>query len=150
MNYCLRCWVSWAAFFDTLCINQIWKLLPISLNKTISLTFSALALFEHVNLVYGTISEFCTTTGCADMTGPGNRWVALKHVSFISYTSLLKCLPFVSQTECTYGSMRRERRRGWLHHSTSTTWWRSRKRPSAMSQSFPPNTPTNFPAPSKV
>lgn len=34
---------------------------------------SALALFEHVNLVYGTISEFCTTSGCPDMTGPGNR-----------------------------------------------------------------------------
>lgn len=35
--------------------------------------FAALALFEHVNLVYGTISEFCTQSGCADMTGPGNR-----------------------------------------------------------------------------
>lgn len=34
----------------------------------------ALALFEHVNLVYGTISEFCTTSGCPDMTGPGNRY----------------------------------------------------------------------------
>ncbi|KAL1386051.1 hypothetical protein pipiens_012896 [Culex pipiens pipiens] len=32
-----------------------------------------LALFEHVNLVYGTISEFCTTSGCPDMTGPGTR-----------------------------------------------------------------------------
>ncbi|XP_017491154.1 PREDICTED: MOB kinase activator-like 2 [Rhagoletis zephyria] len=32
-----------------------------------------LALFEHVNLVYGTISEFCTPSGCPDMTGPGNR-----------------------------------------------------------------------------
>lgn len=36
-------------------------------------SFTALALFEHVNLVYGTISEFCTQSGCADMTGPGNR-----------------------------------------------------------------------------
>lgn len=36
-------------------------------------SFAALALFEHVNLVYGTISEFCTQSGCADMTGPGNR-----------------------------------------------------------------------------
>uniref|UniRef100_A0A336LUN1 CSON005298 protein n=1 Tax=Culicoides sonorensis TaxID=179676 RepID=A0A336LUN1_CULSO len=32
-----------------------------------------LALFEHVNLVYGTISEFCTTSGCPDMIGPGSR-----------------------------------------------------------------------------
>lgn len=41
---------------------------------TISINFLiALALFEHVNLVYGTISEFCTPSGCPDMTGPGNR-----------------------------------------------------------------------------
>lgn len=37
--------------------------------------YLALALFEHVNLVYGTISEFCTTSGCPDMTGPGNRYI---------------------------------------------------------------------------
>lgn len=34
-----------------------------------------MALFDHVNLVYGTISEFCTITGCPDMTGPGQRFV---------------------------------------------------------------------------
>lgn len=33
----------------------------------------AMALFDHVNLVYGTVSEFCTTSGCPDMTGPGQR-----------------------------------------------------------------------------
>lgn len=42
----------------------------------------ALALFEHVNLVYGTISEFCTTSGCPDMTGPGNRYVWFSSFSF--------------------------------------------------------------------
>ncbi|KAM7292158.1 MOB kinase activator-like 2 isoform X2 [Ixodes scapularis] len=33
----------------------------------------ALAFFDHINLLYGTISEFCTMSGCPDMTGPGNR-----------------------------------------------------------------------------
>jgi len=32
-----------------------------------------LAFFEHINLIYGTISEFCTMSGCPDMNGPGNR-----------------------------------------------------------------------------
>ncbi|KAI8440664.1 hypothetical protein MSG28_001864 [Choristoneura fumiferana] len=38
----------------------------------------ALALFEHVNLVYGAVSEFCTAGSCPDMAGPGGRvyaWV---------------------------------------------------------------------------
>ena len=35
--------------------------------------FSAIAFFDHINLVYGTISEFCTMSGCPDMTGPGLR-----------------------------------------------------------------------------
>lgn len=34
---------------------------------------SAMSLFEHVNLVYGTISEFCTSATCPDMTGPEQR-----------------------------------------------------------------------------
>ncbi|KPJ01094.1 Mps one binder kinase activator-like 2 [Papilio xuthus] len=34
---------------------------------------AALALFEHVNLLYGTVSEFCTAATCPDMTGPGAR-----------------------------------------------------------------------------
>lgn len=36
--------------------------------------FLAMALFDHVNLVYGTVSEFCTMSGCPDMTGPGQRY----------------------------------------------------------------------------
>ncbi|KAJ6628662.1 MOB kinase activator-like 2 [Pseudolycoriella hygida] len=47
--------------------------LPAGLDYNEWLASHTLALFEHVNLVYGTISEFCTTSGCADMTGPGNR-----------------------------------------------------------------------------
>ncbi|KAL9903701.1 MOB kinase activator-like 2 isoform X5 [Glossina fuscipes] len=47
--------------------------LPAGLDYNEWLASHTLALFEHVNLVYGTISEFCTPSGCADMTGPGNR-----------------------------------------------------------------------------
>ncbi|XP_075676133.1 uncharacterized protein LOC113792802 isoform X2 [Dermatophagoides pteronyssinus] len=37
-----------------------------------------IAFFEHINLLYGTISEFCSMSGCPDMSGPCNRqylWV---------------------------------------------------------------------------
>lgn len=47
--------------------------LPAGLDFNEWLASHTLALFEHVNLVYGTISEFCTTSGCPDMTGPGTR-----------------------------------------------------------------------------
>ncbi|KAL5291716.1 MOB2 family protein [Megaselia abdita] len=47
--------------------------LPAGLDFNEWLASHTLALFEHVNLVYGTISEFCTPSGCPDMTGPGNR-----------------------------------------------------------------------------
>ncbi|XP_055904698.1 MOB kinase activator-like 2 isoform X2 [Eupeodes corollae] len=47
--------------------------LPAGLDYNEWLASHTLALFEHVNLVYGTISEFCTPSGCPDMTGPGNR-----------------------------------------------------------------------------
>ncbi|KAF2358091.1 MOB kinase activator family [Trinorchestia longiramus] len=29
--------------------------------------------FQHINLVYGTIAEFCTMSGCSDMSGPATR-----------------------------------------------------------------------------
>lgn len=35
--------------------------------------FTALAFFDHINLLYGTISEFCTMSGCPDMVGPCYR-----------------------------------------------------------------------------
>jgi len=40
--------------------------------------FLAIGFFEHINLIYGTISEFCTPSSCPDMLGPGPRqylWV---------------------------------------------------------------------------
>ncbi|KAJ8667911.1 hypothetical protein QAD02_009574, partial [Eretmocerus hayati] len=47
--------------------------LPAGLDYNEWLASHTLALFDHINLVYGTISEFCTPTGCPDMTGPGLR-----------------------------------------------------------------------------
>jgi len=49
--------------------------LPPGLDYNEWLASHTLALFDHINLVYGTISEFCTMTGCPDMTGPGLRFV---------------------------------------------------------------------------
>lgn len=50
--------------------------LPPGLDYNEWLASHTLALFDHINLVYGTISEFCTMTGCPDMTGPGLRCVS--------------------------------------------------------------------------
>ncbi|GJQ84536.1 hypothetical protein Trydic_g20032 [Trypoxylus dichotomus] len=47
--------------------------LPAGLDYNEWLASHTMALFDHVNLVYGTVSEFCTTTGCPDMTGPSQR-----------------------------------------------------------------------------
>ncbi|KAK9305190.1 hypothetical protein QLX08_003705 [Tetragonisca angustula] len=47
--------------------------LPPGLDYNEWLASHTLALFDHINLIYGTISEFCTMTGCPDMTGPGLR-----------------------------------------------------------------------------
>lgn len=37
--------------------------------------FAAIAFFEHVNLLYGAVSEYCTPAACPDMLGPGQRCV---------------------------------------------------------------------------
>ena len=34
---------------------------------------TAIGFFEHINLLYGTVSEFCTLSSCPEMTGPGPR-----------------------------------------------------------------------------
>ena len=36
---------------------------------------SALGFFDHINLIYGTVSEFCTQSTCPEMCGPGPRSV---------------------------------------------------------------------------
>ncbi|CAH2092313.1 unnamed protein product [Euphydryas editha] len=50
--------------------------LPDGLDYNEWLASHTLALFDHVNLLYGTVSEFCTAASCADMTGPGGRTYA--------------------------------------------------------------------------
>ncbi|XP_026326683.1 MOB kinase activator-like 2 isoform X1 [Hyposmocoma kahamanoa] len=47
--------------------------LPHGLDYNEWLASHTLALFDHVNLLYGTVSEFCTAASCPDMTGPGGR-----------------------------------------------------------------------------
>ncbi|XP_023222122.1 MOB kinase activator 2-like isoform X1 [Centruroides sculpturatus] len=47
--------------------------LPPRLDYNEWLASHTLAFFDHINLIYGTISEFCTMSGCPDMTGPGGR-----------------------------------------------------------------------------
>ncbi|CAG7820951.1 unnamed protein product [Allacma fusca] len=47
--------------------------MPTGLEKNEWMASHTIALFEHVNLIYGTISEFCTPTSCPDMTGPCMR-----------------------------------------------------------------------------
>jgi hypothetical protein len=34
---------------------------------------AAIDFFQHINLVYGTIAEYCTMSGCSDMSGPTTR-----------------------------------------------------------------------------
>ncbi|XP_041973323.1 MOB kinase activator-like 2 isoform X2 [Aricia agestis] len=50
--------------------------LPRGLDYNEWLASHTLALFDHVNLLYGTVSEFCTAASCADMSGPGGRTYA--------------------------------------------------------------------------
>ncbi|KAF7267744.1 MOB kinase activator-like 2 isoform X1 [Rhynchophorus ferrugineus] len=47
--------------------------LPAGLDYNEWLASHTMALFDHVNLVYGTVSEFCTASICPDMTGPGQK-----------------------------------------------------------------------------
>ncbi|XP_039745904.1 MOB kinase activator-like 2 isoform X2 [Pararge aegeria] len=49
--------------------------LPHGLDYNEWLASHTLALFEHVNLLYGAVSEFCSARApaCADMSGPGGR-----------------------------------------------------------------------------
>lgn len=66
--------------------------LPPGLDYNEWLASHTLALFDHINLIYGTISEFCTMTGCPDMTGPGLRYTFLLPRSF----PRLKAIDFVT------------------------------------------------------
>ena len=76
----------------------------------LKLLFSAIAFFDHINLIYGTISEFCTPSSCPDMVGPGPRYISLIIRDETSYISdqivdlfvrivLLRCF---MKIECFY------------------------------------------------
>jgi len=58
--------------FSDMDFRQIVQL-PEGLDYNEWLASHTLAFFEHINLIYGTISEFCTMSGCPDMTGPNSR-----------------------------------------------------------------------------
>ena len=45
------------------------------------LSVLAIGFFEHINLIYGTISEFCTPSTCPDMLGPGPRQAMIYFMS---------------------------------------------------------------------
>lgn len=47
--------------------------LPSGLDLNEWLASHTLSCFEHINLIYGTVSEFCTMSGCPDMVGPAQR-----------------------------------------------------------------------------
>lgn len=47
--------------------------LPEGLDESEWLALHTIAFFDNINLLYGTISEFCTVSGCPDMIGPENR-----------------------------------------------------------------------------
>jgi len=47
--------------------------LPAGLGYHEWLASHTIDFFQHINLVYGTIAEFCTLSGCSDMMGPATR-----------------------------------------------------------------------------
>ena len=135
----------------------------------LKLLFSAIAFFDHINLIYGTISEFCTPSSCPDMVGPGPRYISLIIRDETSYISdqivdlfvrivLLRCF---MKIECFYrirvsicknvmieltftlgntcGWMRRARRLDSRPRSTSTCWWPTCRRLSTTKPFSPPN-----------
>jgi len=46
---------------------------PEGLDPNEWLALHTIGFFEHINLLYGTVSEFCNLSTCPDMMGPGQR-----------------------------------------------------------------------------
>lgn len=46
--------------------------MPPGVDKNEWLATHSVSFFEHINVMYGTISEYCTATSCSAMTGPNN------------------------------------------------------------------------------
>lgn len=55
-------------------ISCLWLLYDLY-NIFIFYVISAISIFDNTNLIYGTVSEFCTTSGCPDMIGPSYRYL---------------------------------------------------------------------------
>lgn len=72
--------------------------LPPGLDYNEWLASHTLALFDHINLVYGTISEFCTMTGCPDMTGPGLRYARFFSQNILSFEEVFPEHPIASSS----------------------------------------------------
>ena len=51
--------------------------------------WTALAFFEHINFVYGCLSEFCQFPTCPAMTGPGSTCV--QYTLHTGYQTILRC-----------------------------------------------------------
>lgn len=54
---------------DLLCITEV----PSGLDANEWHALHTIGFFEHINLLYGTVSEFCNLTSCPEMIGPGPR-----------------------------------------------------------------------------
>jgi len=54
---------------DLMSITEV----PLGLDANEWHALHTIGFFEHINLLYGTVSEFCTLSSCPEMTGPGPR-----------------------------------------------------------------------------
>lgn len=60
------CIVSLWLFYD-------WEVMPVSVNRDALSPLPAVDFFNQINMLYGTITEFCTEGSCAVMSA-GPRW----------------------------------------------------------------------------
>lgn len=54
---------------DLMSITEV----PLGLDANEWHALHTIGFFEHINLLYGTVSEFCNLSSCPEMTGPGPR-----------------------------------------------------------------------------
>ena len=73
MTRCMQMSLPYSAGWNRPLIGSLSDAL---IGRWLSFVFvAAMAFFEHVNLLYGAVSEFCTPTTCPDMSGPCQRSV---------------------------------------------------------------------------
>ncbi len=81
-------------------IKQLVELPDIGIDYCEWLASHTLALFGNVNLIYGSVSEFCTPISCPEMNGPEGKWVLFSF--FCSFQGPLTNLPWTSRTYLWY------------------------------------------------